>query len=106
MIQGEVNPHQQMCNRNLRLIKNVLKSKPTIEGTGVHLQRLFGFSQVPMFDLFLLFDDFRSDGPEHYVKGFLRHLSRGIEAITYVLQGDVKHGDSMGNKGIISSGNA
>lgn len=87
-----------------RLIKKVLKSKPTIEGAGVHLQRVFGFSQVPMFDPFLLLDDFRSDVPEHYTKGFPWHPHRGIETITYVLQGDVDHGDSMGNEGIISSG--
>ncbi|HMK37605.1 MAG TPA: pirin family protein [Desulfomonilaceae bacterium] len=87
-----------------RMIKKVLKSKPTIEGAGVHLQRVFGFSQVLMFDPFLLLDDFRSDVPEHFVKGFPWHPHRGIETITYVLTGDVEHGDSMGNSGIISSG--
>jgi len=85
-------------------IRKVWKSKPTIEGAGVHLKRVFGFSQVPMFDPFLLLDDFRSDNPEHYIKGFPWHPHRGIETITYVLRGDVEHGDSMGNKGIISSG--
>jgi redox-sensitive bicupin YhaK (pirin superfamily) len=88
----------------IRMIRKVWKSKPTIEGAGVHLKRVFGFSQVPMFDPFLLLDDFRSDNPEHYIKGFPWHPHRGIETITYVLQGDVEHGDSMGNKGIISSG--
>jgi hypothetical protein len=87
-----------------RKIRKVLKSKPTIEGAGVHLKRVFGFSEVPMFDPFLLLDDFRSDTPEHYLKGFPWHPHRGIETITYVLKGDVEHGDSLGNKGIISSG--
>ncbi len=87
-----------------RKIQKVLKSKPTIEGAGVHLKRAFGFSEVPMFDPFLLLDDFRSDNPEHYIKGFPWHPHRGIETITYVLAGDVEHGDSLGNKGIISSG--
>ncbi|TLD41884.1 MAG: Pirin, N-terminal:Pirin, C-terminal [Candidatus Jettenia ecosi] len=87
-----------------RKIHKVLKSKPTIEGAGVHLERAFGHSQVPMFDPFLLLDDFRSDNPMHYSKGFPWHPHRGIETITYVLRGDVEHGDSMGNKGIISSG--
>ena len=87
-----------------RKIRKVLKSKPTIEGAGVHLKRALGYSQVPMFDPFLLLDDFRSNNPEHYIKGFPWHPHRGIETITYVLQGDVEHGDSMGNKGIISSG--
>ncbi len=87
-----------------RKIRKVFKSKPTIEGAGVHLKRALGYSQVPMFDPFLLLDDFRSSDPEHYIKGFPWHPHRGIETITYVLRGDVEHGDSMGNKGIISSG--
>jgi quercetin 2,3-dioxygenase len=87
-----------------RKIQRILKSKPTIEGAGVHLKRAFGYSQVPMFDPFLLLDDFRSDRPEDYIKGFPWHPHRGIETITYVLRGDVEHGDSMGNKGVISSG--
>jgi quercetin 2,3-dioxygenase len=87
-----------------RMIKRVLRSKHTLEGAGVHLQRVFGFSQVPMFDPFLLLDDFRSDVPEHYTKGFPWHPHRGMETITYVLRGDVEHGDSMGNEGIISTG--
>jgi redox-sensitive bicupin YhaK (pirin superfamily) len=87
-----------------RKIHKVIKSKPTIEGAGVHLKRVFGFSEVPMFDPFLLLDDFRLDNPEHYIKGFPWHPHRGIETITYVLSGDVEHGDSMGNKGVISSG--
>ncbi len=87
-----------------RKIRKVLKSKPTIEGAGVHLNRVFGYSQVPMFDPFLLLDDFRSDNREDYIRGFPWHPHRGIETITYVLDGDVEHGDSMGNKGIISSG--
>ena len=57
-----------------------------------------------MFDPFLMLDDFRSDNPEHYLKGFPWHPHRGIETITYVLKGDVEHGDSLGNKGIIGSG--
>jgi quercetin 2,3-dioxygenase len=88
----------------IRKIRKVLKSKPTIEGAGVHLKRVFGFSEVPAFDPFLLLDDFRSDHPSHYLKGFPWHPHRGIETITYVLKGDVEHGDSLGNKGIIGSG--
>ena len=87
-----------------RNIRKVLKAKPTIEGAGVHLNRVFGFSEVPQFDPFLLLDDFRNDRPEHYLKGFPWHPHRGIETITYVLKGDVEHGDSMGNKGVITSG--
>ena len=88
----------------LRKINMLLKSKPVIEGAGVHLKRAFGFGEVPQFDPFLMLDDFRSDNPEHFLKGFPWHPHRGIETITYVLKGDVEHGDSMGNKGVISSG--
>lgn len=87
-----------------RKIGKVFKSKPTMEGAGVHLNRVFGYSQVPLFDPFLMLDDFRSDTPDHYIKGFPWHPHRGIETITYVLRGDVEHGDSLGNKGIIGSG--
>jgi redox-sensitive bicupin YhaK (pirin superfamily) len=89
---------------NIRRIRKVLKSQPTIEGAGVHLKRAFGYQQVPELDPFLLLDDFHSDNPDEYIKGFPWHPHRGIETITYVLYGKVEHGDSMGNKGTISSG--
>ena len=87
-----------------RQIKKILKSVPTIEGAGVHLKRAFGFYDVPQLDPFLLLDDFRSDNPDYYIKGFPWHPHRGIETITYMLDGLVEHGDSMGNKGVISPG--
>src|SRR5271157_5825534 len=87
-----------------RKIRKVMKSKPTLEGAGVHLKRAFGFGEAPLFDPFLLLDDFRSDNPRHYLPGFPWHPHRGIETITYVLNGDVEHGDSMGNSGVIGSG--
>jgi len=89
---------------NIRKIQKIFKSKPTMEGAGVHLKRAFGFYQVPLLDPFLLLDDFHSNHPDDYLKGFPWHPHRGIETITYVLYGKVEHGDSMGNKGIISSG--
>ncbi len=87
-----------------RKIRKVLKSKPTVEGAGVHLKRVFGFREVQLFDPFLLLDDFRSDNEDLYIKGFPWHPHRGIETITYVLGGEVAHGDSMGNTGVISAG--
>lgn len=88
----------------IRKIKKVWQSKPTLEGAGVHLHRGFGFQQVPEFDPFLLLDDFRADNPADYLKGFPWHPHRGIETITYVLAGKVDHGDSLGNRGVITPG--
>ena len=76
----------------------------TLEGAGVHLRRVFGFQQDNRYDPFLLMDDFRSDEPAHYSAGFPWHPHRGIETITYVLAGEVEHGDSMGNHGTIGPG--
>jgi quercetin 2,3-dioxygenase len=90
--------------KSVRTIKKVWKSRPAIEGAGVHLKRAFGYQQVPQLDPFLLLDDFHSDNPDAYIKGFPWHPHRGIETITYVLEGRVEHGDSMKNAGVISSG--
>lgn len=87
-----------------RNIRSLMTGKPVIEGAGVHLTRVFGFTEAPMFDPFLMLDDFRCDDPAKYRKGFPWHPHRGIETITYVLKGDVEHGDSLGNKGVIGSG--
>ncbi len=69
-----------------RKIRKVFKSKPTIEGAGVHLRRVFGNSEVPLFDPFLMLDDFRNTDPYQYIKGFPWHPHRGIETITYVFR--------------------
>ena len=87
-----------------RKIKRTTSSVPTLEGAGVRLNRAFANNDTQLFDPFLLLDDFRSDTPAHYNKGFPWHPHRGIETITYVLKGDVAHGDSLGNKGDISRG--
>ena len=87
-----------------RRIKKVIKGRPVIEGAGVHLNRAFGFGKGSEFDPFLLLDDFRADDPRDYLKGFPWHPHRGIETITYILDGRVEHGDSMGNKGMIGPG--
>src|ERR1700730_9442009 len=89
---------------SIRPVKRLIKSKPTLEGAGVHLRRAFGFGNTSDFDPFLLLDDFRNDVPEDYLAGFPWHPHRGIETITYVLAGTVEHGDSMGNRGAITTG--
>ncbi|MBV8596347.1 MAG: pirin family protein [Candidatus Eremiobacteraeota bacterium] len=89
---------------SIRPIRRLIKSKPTLEGAGVHLRRAFGFGNTTEFDPFLLLDDFRNDVPADYLAGFPWHPHRGIETITYVLAGTVDHGDSMGHAGTIGSG--
>jgi len=89
---------------SLRAVKQILETKPTIEGAGVKLQRAFGFGKTKEFDPFLLFDDFRNENPADYLAGFPWHPHRGIETITYVLAGEVAHGDSLGNKGKMTAG--
>ena len=89
---------------SVRPIKQVSHPRPTIEGAGVKLQRAFGFGNTSEFDPFLLLDDFRNDNPDEYLAGFPWHPHRGIETITYVLAGDVEHGDSLGNKGSLGAG--
>ena len=88
-------------------IRPVLETRPaipTMEGAGVHLHRAFGFQDPSELDPFLLFDDFRNDLPAHFEKGFPWHPHRGIETITYVLNGTVDHGDSLGNTGTLGVG--
>jgi redox-sensitive bicupin YhaK (pirin superfamily) len=88
----------------VRQIKKVWKQIPTIEGAGVRLKRVFGFREVPQLDPFLLLDCFHSDNRDDYVRGFPWHPHRGMETITYVLDGDVEHQDSLGNRGVIRPG--
>src|SRR5688572_5844488 len=89
---------------SIRPVKRVSASQPTLEGAGVHLRRAFGFGTTSEFDPFLLFDDFRNERPEDYLAGFPWHPHRGIETITYVLAGNVDHGDSLGNRGSLGAG--
>jgi redox-sensitive bicupin YhaK (pirin superfamily) len=89
---------------SIRAVKRITQSSPAVEGAGVKLHRGFGFGDTTEFDPFLLFDDFRNDRPSDFLKGFPWHPHRGIETITYVLAGEVAHGDSLGNAGTLGSG--
>jgi hypothetical protein len=89
---------------SIRPIKSIIQSQPTIEGAGVRLRRAFGFGNTSDFDPFLLLDDFRNEHPQDYIAGFPWHPHRGIETITYVLRGNVLHGDSLGNSGTLGAG--
>ncbi len=89
---------------SVRPIKRQSAAQPTLEGAGVHLSRAFGFGDPTELDPFLLLDDFRNDEPDKYLKGFPWHPHRGIETITYILEGSVEHGDSLGNVGNLGAG--
>jgi quercetin 2,3-dioxygenase len=90
--------------KKVRKVKAVWPGVPTLEGAGVRLRRVFGFEKVPGLDPFLMLDDFSSSEPGDYIAGFPWHPHRGIETITYVLKGEIEHGDSMGNQGLIGPG--
>jgi redox-sensitive bicupin YhaK (pirin superfamily) len=81
-----------------------LNRRLTLEGAGVKLKRVLGNNDASRLDPFLLLDHFGSDNSEDYIKGFPWHPHRGMETVTYMWAGEVEHGDSMGNKGVIKSG--
>ena len=89
---------------SIRPVLSATPAQPTLEGAGVKLHRAFGFRDPEMLDPFLLFDDFRNERPEDFLHGFPWHPHRGIETITYVLNGTVEHGDSLGNTGTLGAG--
>jgi redox-sensitive bicupin YhaK (pirin superfamily) len=89
---------------SIRPVTEIRPAQPTMEGAGVKLHRAFGFQDPSELDPFLLFDDFRNDIPRDYLAGFPWHPHRGIETITYVLNGTVEHGDSLGNSGTLGAG--
>ena len=84
-----------------RKIAQVVRGQHTVDGAGVKLRRVLGIKTIRDFDPFLMLDGFDSTDPADYIRGFPWHPHRGIETVTYLLRGDIEHGDSLGNKGVI-----
>lgn len=88
----------------VRGIKKIIAGTHTSDGAGVKLSRIYGQDLAALFDPFLLLDEFYSKDPRDYIAGFPWHPHRGIETVTYLISGTVEHGDSLGNKGVITDG--
>jgi len=84
-----------------RKCTKIVRGQHAVDGAGVHLRRVLGLNTIKDFDPFLMLDGFDSTNPTDYIKGFPWHPHRGIETVTYLLNGIIEHGDSMGNKGTI-----
>lgn len=89
---------------SVRSIKRIVQGRPSVDGAGVRLVRVFARDDTADFDPFLMLDAFDSTNPEDYIKGFPWHPHRGIETITYLIKGEIVHGDSLGNRGVIYDG--
>lgn len=88
----------------IRTIKRIVQGKPSVDGAGVKLVRVFSRDDTTDFDPFLMLDAFDSTNPADYIKGFPWHPHRGIETVTYLIKGEMEHGDSLGNRGTIHDG--
>lgn len=88
----------------IRQVRQITRGRHAVDGAGVSLVRVVGHENVKDYDPFLLLDAFDSKNPEDYIKGFPWHPHRGIETVTYLIEGEIDHGDSLGNKGVIAGG--
>jgi len=93
-----------MKDKVIRSIRKIITGQNAVDGAGVKLVREIGYHDTKEFDPFLMLDAFDSTNPSDYVKGFPWHPHRGIETITYLIDGTFEHGDSMGNSGVIGPG--
>jgi redox-sensitive bicupin YhaK (pirin superfamily) len=89
---------------DIRTVNKIITGRNAKDGAGVKLVRVFGQDDTQDFDPFLMMDAFDSVDPQDYIKGFPWHPHRGIETITYLINGDIEHGDSLGNNGSILDG--
>ena len=89
---------------SVRRVQRTIRPTVTSDGAGVKLKRVIGTVAIADMDPFLLLDHFGSDDPDDYIAGFPMHPHRGIETVTYMLDGRIRHRDSVGNSGVIERG--
>ena len=87
-----------------RSVVTTVRGRPTSDGAGVKLTRVIGQPALDMLDPFLMLDEFRSDSAGDYIAGFPSHPHRGFETVTYMLAGNMRHGDNQGNTGYLKAG--
>jgi redox-sensitive bicupin YhaK (pirin superfamily) len=87
-----------------RTLARVIPSVPASDGAGVKLRRSLGSSEALRHDPFLMLDEFFSDDPNDYLRGFPAHPHRGFETVTYMLDGHMRHEDSVGHRGDLGPG--
>ena len=90
--------------KDVRSVKDVIVPTAVSDGAGVRIKRSIATPLVDRLDPFFLFDNFGSENPDDYIAGFPMHPHRGIETVTYMLDGTVTHRDSLGNQGTIQAG--
>src|SRR5437667_1558591 len=95
---------ESTMSQSERPVASVITPEPVVEGAGVHLRRSIGTRRLDHLDPFLLLDHFESVSPADYEAGFPYHPHRGIETVTLIRHGEVKHGDSLGHRGAIGAG--
>ena len=91
-------------SKSTRPITSVIEGIQTSDGAGVKLKRVIGSPDLEILDPFLLLDEFKNNDPEGYIGGFPSHPHRGFETVTYMLRGNFRHKDSVGNEGLLTDG--
>lgn len=99
-------PSSEVVPTNERNVARIVRAVPTTEGAGVHLRRSLGGRTLSFLDPFLLLDEIHSTQREEFAPGFPEHPHRGFETVTYVIDGAMEHGDSLGNRGLLGPGAA